>query len=376
MTAAAAPFDFAAEADWGRCGALKDHWYVACLSSELPAGVALSRTIFGIPLVLFRGADGRVAALRDRCLHRNAPLSAGAVFDGKLGCPYHGWVYDQTGSCVEIPSLGPSQRGTSLCVSPDRAGRVQTWPTVEQDGLVFVLPGLDTLRARRPPFRTPHWGESDWCVYYMVTRFPNGVTNLAENFMDVPHTVFVHRKWFRNRKRREVPTHIERRDESVLVTYQQAQDRIAGVGRLFNPGDAPMLHTDKFFAPNVTRVDYGFGARSGVVITSQTTPVSAFDTWVYTAISYRLPADLPGAVGARLLRPLLRWYTTKVIVQDVDIMGLQKQGITSSSDGAAFVSTDADLLHGYIEDYRRWLLAGAVPGARPPDESRTISFWI
>ncbi len=34
----------------------------------------------------------------------------------------------------------------------------------------------------------------------MITDFPNEVTNLAENFMDVPHTVYVHRGWFRDEK--------------------------------------------------------------------------------------------------------------------------------------------------------------------------------
>jgi hypothetical protein len=55
-----------------------------------------------------------------------------------------------------------------------------------------------------------------------------------------------------------------------------------------------MVHTDKYYIPNITRVDYSFGA-SGFVITSQCTPVSATDTWVYTAISYRLPFGATGA---------------------------------------------------------------------------------
>jgi hypothetical protein len=53
--------------------------------------------------------------------------------------------------------------------------------------------GEDPSRARRPPFRTPCWDEPGWNRYYMTTRFPNGVTNLVENFMDVPHTAIVHR---------------------------------------------------------------------------------------------------------------------------------------------------------------------------------------
>ncbi|MGZ3457268.1 MAG: aromatic ring-hydroxylating oxygenase subunit alpha, partial [Archangium sp.] len=46
--------DLEAEADLARCGALKDFWYVACLSTELASGKPLARTLFGTNVVLFR----------------------------------------------------------------------------------------------------------------------------------------------------------------------------------------------------------------------------------------------------------------------------------------------------------------------------------
>ena len=113
--ARAAQVDLEAEASLERCGALREFWYVACTSAELAARRPLGCTLFGLPLVLFRGADGRPVALRDRCLHRNARLSEGSVLPGgRLGCPYHGWTYDTAGRCVEIPSLGPRQCGEAL----------------------------------------------------------------------------------------------------------------------------------------------------------------------------------------------------------------------------------------------------------------------
>lgn len=377
--------DLDAEADLTRCGALKDAWYVACLSSELTPKRPLARTLFGTPLVLFRDARGQPAALFDRCLHRNARLSAGDTFDGKLGCPYHGWVYDQTGACVEIPSLGPSQRGAllseeghareGLSLRPCDVGRVQSFPTREQDGLVFVLPGGDEAKARQPPFRVPHWGEREWTCYFMVTRFPNGVTNLVENFMDVPHTVFVHKGWFRNRRRTRVPATVERTDHSVLVTYEQEQDELTGAGFLLNPTGEPMVHTDRFYVPNVTRVDYLWGERSGYVISSQVSPIGPLESLVYTSISYRLPFDLPRNLVARGLRRFMKWYTTQVIGQDVDIMRVQREGLTHAPGGLTFRSTEADLLHADIELLRGWLREGAT-GSPPAPASRRISFWI
>ncbi|MBM4780401.1 MAG: aromatic ring-hydroxylating dioxygenase subunit alpha [Archangiaceae bacterium] len=377
--------DLEAEADLARCGALKDYWYVACLSTELTAKKPLSRTLFATPLVLFRDASGKPAALFDRCLHRNARLSAGDTFDGKLGCPYHGWVYDQTGACVEIPSLGPSHQGAllsedgharaGLCLRPCDVGKVRSFATLEQDGLVFVFLGDDVSKARKPPFRVPKYGEPDWTTYFMVTRFPNGVTNLVENFMDVPHTVFVHKGWFRNRKRTQVPATVHRTNGSVLVTYEQENDQLTGAGFLMNPSGEPMKHTDNYYVPNVTRVDYLWGERSGYVISSQVAPIGPLDSLVYTSISYRLPFDLPKNLAARALRRFMKWYTTQVIGQDVDIMRVQHEGLTSAPGGLDFRSTEADLLHADIEAYRAWLRDGGH-GEGPEDAKRRISFWI
>src|ERR1041385_5620054 len=62
--------DLDAEADIDRCGALKEFWYVACLSTELPRNKPLARTLFGLPIALFRDERGVARAVRDRCLHR------------------------------------------------------------------------------------------------------------------------------------------------------------------------------------------------------------------------------------------------------------------------------------------------------------------
>lgn len=377
--------DLDAEADLARCGALKDYWYVACLSSELTAKAPLGRVVFGTPVALFRGRDGKPAALLDRCLHRNARLSAGATFDGCIGCPYHGWTYDQDGRCVNIPSLGPQQKGSRLdedghaCeglkLTPLDVGRVRSFPTLEQDGLVYVFLGGDAARARKAPFRIPYKDDPEWRTYFMVTRFPNGVTNLVENFMDVPHTVFVHEGWFRKPAKKEVPALVERRDESVLVTYEQDQDRLTGLGPVLNLDGGPMTHTDRFYAPNITRVDYGFGNRAGFVITSQCTPVGPTESVVYTAIGYRLPLDVPGRLLSRAFEPLLHWYTRQVIEQDVKIMRVQRDGLTGAPGGGEFQSTEADLLHADIEAYRSWLRDGAE-GDGPEPAARRIAFWI
>src|SRR5919197_3616893 len=125
---------------------LPDHWFIACSSRDLRRRT-LAVTIQGVPIVLFRRADGRPGALEDRCPHRNAPLSAGRVRHGELECGYHGWRFDDRGTCVAVPGLAtpPEARATQAVAFPSR----------EQDGYVWVYssPGSE---PRGAPFAFPH----------------------------------------------------------------------------------------------------------------------------------------------------------------------------------------------------------------------------
>lgn len=339
-------------------GRLKDYWYVGGTAGEVGRRKPFASTVLGEKLVLFRDARGEPVALSDRCLHRNAPLSAGDVFDGCIGCPYHGWTYDSEGRLVDIPATAD---GTEV---PELG--LRRWKTVERYGLVWVWMGEG--EPDKEPFQMPYWGQRGWSCYYMVTHFDNGVTQLVENFMDVPHTVFVHKGWFRNEARKRVGMHVERTADSVLVTYDQPDDQIGFTSRILNPKNEPMVHTDRFYLPNVTRVDYDFGER-GFVITSQCTPISPYESRVYTLISYNLGRRSVN----RLAKAFLPWYTRKVIQQDVDIMAIQGANLKHHQT-EHFHHSEADLHHIWIEQLRDW--AAQEQGAPLPGEERTVEFWI
>jgi 5,5'-dehydrodivanillate O-demethylase len=79
----------------------------------LPVGVASELTeenptqlvrILGETLVLFRDKKGRVGLLNDRCPHRGASLSYGRVEARGIACPYHGWLFNTAGDCLECPA--------------------------------------------------------------------------------------------------------------------------------------------------------------------------------------------------------------------------------------------------------------------------------
>lgn len=342
------------------CGTLNEAWYVVARSSELRS-TPLSRTVMDAPLAVFRDDTGQARALTDRCAHRNAALSGGRVVDGCLQCPYHGWTYDGAGARVRVPSEGPER-----AQRPGRA--VESFAVREQGGLVWVWMG----RSDPPEGAEPYAFEPDgdgWGSYFMVTEFAGGVTDLVENFMDVPHTAFVHAGWFRRAKKAKPATAlVERTAASVCVTYDQPDDAIGAFDRMLNPTGLPMVHTDRFFAPHVTRVDYLWGELRGLVISSQITPITATRAVVYTKIAYRFGWLNP------LLRVLLPPYTRAVIRQDVSIMANQTANLTRFG-GRAFSGTEADVVHRAIEmvlDHR----AAGEQGPAPGRQTTTIRFWM
>ena len=110
---------------------LRDTWYVGSWGDEITAGRLLPRTILEIPVLFFRReSDGAVVAMCDRCPHRFAPLHLGRHKGDAVQCIYHGLTFDASGRCIHNPQG-----------AIPRAAVVQTYPTVERDGIVWIWLG-------------------------------------------------------------------------------------------------------------------------------------------------------------------------------------------------------------------------------------------
>src|SRR6201995_4724362 len=127
--------------DLRRVGSHPDFWYPLAWSDELKPGKTLARRFAGEPIVLYRGQSGQVYALEDRCAHRQVPLHLGVVTGEDLKCHYHGWSYDCSGKCVDVPYLGKERLPNG----------VKSYPAREIDGLIFVFPGDPALAESRLP---------------------------------------------------------------------------------------------------------------------------------------------------------------------------------------------------------------------------------
>jgi len=158
---------------------LRRFWQPVWLGRELKAGQAIPLHILNQQFTLYRGEGGQVHLLDFRCAHRGSQLSTGWVEGDCLRCFYHGWKYDATGQCVEMPAEDPS--------FPSKV-RIGSYPVEEYLGFIFAYLG----DGEPPPFtRWPEFegdkGLHPSCVPRACNYFQN-----VENTVDQIHLAFAH----------------------------------------------------------------------------------------------------------------------------------------------------------------------------------------
>ncbi len=162
---------------------LRNQWYAATLAADI-GDKPFPRTICGEPIVFFRTETGRIGALEDRCSHRHAPLSFGAVKGETIECGYHGFMFDCAGACTHIPGQASV---------PPRAA-IRSYPVVERAGWLFVWIGDaeqadETLLPDLPWFGADGW--QWWHVYYHGDA---AAQLYIDNLLDITHTAYLHQK--------------------------------------------------------------------------------------------------------------------------------------------------------------------------------------
>lgn len=334
---------------------LRNFWYIATEARSLNRQPLRSQ-IFGESLTLFRDHTGRAAALEDRCAHRNAPLSAGRVEGGCLQCPYHGWRYDASGRCVHIPSLGDSAK------LPDHS--VRTFPVCEQGGYIWVYMGQGAASVE--PFQFPHLGERRWSTFRMRTRFQTDVEACLENFLDCPHTAYVHKGWFRTHDTHELTAHVRVSSGVAEAEFENEAVSDSIITRLFYPRGRKPRHTDRFLMPNISRVDYEFGPDRHFIIVSQCTPVEEFVTEVYTVITFCFGRVAPW------VRLVFEPMSRQILRQDVEILTRHGQQMRAYG-GPHYAQVETDLLGLEIQRMRRRCDRGDAP-AQEVERAVTMRF--
>lgn len=166
--------------DLRRVGAHPDHWYPVALSRDLKPGKSLEASFAGASIALARSEAGAIFALENRCAHRQVPLTQGLVSGETIRCGYHGWSFDKTGRCVEVPHLDHGGAG------------VRPYPVRERYGLVWLFPGKPELAEQRAIPEVPECGDAAYKTRYLSRRIACHYSFLHENLMDMNHQ-FLHR---------------------------------------------------------------------------------------------------------------------------------------------------------------------------------------
>ena len=85
-------------------------WSRICAVADIPPLGARTVQVAEVSIAVFRTADDRIFALRDRCPHQGGPLSQGIVHGEQVTCPLHGWVIGLRDGAAEAPDEGCAGR--------------------------------------------------------------------------------------------------------------------------------------------------------------------------------------------------------------------------------------------------------------------------
>ena len=177
-------------------------WHCLGLAKDFGDGSPHQVNAFGQRLVVFRGADGAINVLDGYCRHMGGDLSQGTVKGNEIACPFHDWRWGGDGRCKNVPY---SRR-------VPRLARTATWPTLEQDGMLFVwndperkAPPADVSIPRIEGATSDGW--TDWHWYTTVVN--TNCREIIDNVVDMAHFFYIHGS---------LPTHFKNIFEGHVAT--------------------------------------------------------------------------------------------------------------------------------------------------------------
>ena len=160
---------------------MRRFWHPVHRAEDLMPGQAKPIQIMGERFTLYRGEGGAPHVVGFRCAHRGTQLSAGWVEGDCIRCIYHGWVFDESGQCIEQPA---EEKSFAQKI------RIPSCPTWEYLGLIFAYFG----DGEPPPFpRYRHMEEEGVLEVLSTMEWPCNFFQRMDNNGDTAHVPFVHR---------------------------------------------------------------------------------------------------------------------------------------------------------------------------------------
>ncbi len=319
---------------------VRNGWYAALWSKDL-TDRPVARTFMNEKVVMFRGQDGTVAALEDRCCHRAAPLSIGEVVGDTLMCGYHGLKFAADGSCVEVPGQ------TEI---PDTA-RVRSYPLVERWNVLWIWMG-DPAKADPATIEPLTWlDDPQWTSTPGYIHLNANYQLLIDNLLDLTHVSYVHKKTIAGDPREATtPTKTERLDDGVrngrfMIDFQPPP-LFAKAGNFDGNVDRWQFVTWK--APATVYLDVGCaktgtGAASG----DRSQGISIWSSHLIapeteTSSHYMFCFSRNFHLGDEAMSKLLYEGSKATFMEDVEVLQLQQANVEGGSiEGLVDIRNDA-----------------------------------
>ncbi len=160
-------------------------WHCLGLIRDFADGKPHQINAFGQKLVVFSSEDGAINVLDSYCRHMGGDLSQGEVKGNEIACPFHDWRWGGDGRCKNVP----------YARRVPRLARTQTWPTLQQDGMLFVWndpqrkpPPDDVTIPRIEGAASDDW--TDWHWYSTVVN--TNCREIIDNVVDMAHFFYIH----------------------------------------------------------------------------------------------------------------------------------------------------------------------------------------
>ena len=172
---------------------MRRYWHPVAATVELKENPTRAVRILGEDLVLYRDRSGTLGLLQESCPHRRVNLLYGIPEQHGLRCPYHGWLYNEAGQCLEMPAEAPDSTFKERI-------KVTAYPVQELAGLVFAYLGP------APAPLLPRWGPLAWenvARDIAITELPCNWLQCQENSLDPVHFEWLHGYYGRYMRERE-----------------------------------------------------------------------------------------------------------------------------------------------------------------------------
>lgn len=274
------------------------------------------------------------SVMPDRCSHRNAKLSQGRVVMGHLECSYHGWRFDERGTCVAIPQLPDPYKIPKAC-------NMQVVPSVTHDGIIWAgeAPLHDGILNNA-------WSTDE---NYLVTDYelesPCNYFLQVENLLDPAHLHFVHDGFQGNRKKAgPIKTRLlSNTDDLIEASFTHS-------------GDVPEI-VIRFLPPSVVDVSIlnreGKVSRKNIIYVSPASDVSCNVMFRDVLVKKH---SMPSLIQAHLnlIVPKASYDTlnnsiiTEIVKQDIDVLKGQQENFYNRR---YVMPSESDML---IILFRRW----------------------